>query len=144
MAKLVHALIPAVALAAFLPMAAQAQGGGAAAGAVGGAAAGAAVGGPVGAAVGAVIGAVIGGTIAPPPAQVVTYVTAQPQPTPVTLQGNLVVGATLPETVVLVPVPANVYTPPAGATAVVYGYAYVNGKKVVVDTKTRAVVAIVG
>ena len=142
MAKLVKTLIPAVALAAFLPVAAMAQSGGAAAGAVGGAATGAVVGGPIGAAVGAVIGAVVGGTIAPPPAQVVTYVTAQPQPAPIVLQGNLVVGATLPETVILSPVPANVYTPAAGG--VVYGYAYVNGKKVVVDTKTRAVVAIVG
>jgi hypothetical protein len=92
--------------------------------------------------VGGVIGAIIGGTIAPPPAPVVTYVTAQPTATAVTLQGNLVVGATLPESVVLTPVPANIYTPPAGG--VVYGYAYVNGKRVVVDTRTRAVVAIVG
>ncbi len=143
MANLVRSLIPALAIAAFLPAAAMAQGGGAAAGAVGGAATGAVVGGPVGAVVGGVIGAIVGGTIAPPPAQVVTYVTTQPQPTAVTLQGNLVVGATLPEAVVLTPVPATVYTAPAG-NAVVYGYAYVNGKKVVVDTKTRAVVAIVG
>jgi hypothetical protein len=143
MTKLMKTLIPALVVAAFIPAAASAQGG-AAAGAVGGAAAGAAVGGPVGAAAGAVIGAVIGGTIAPPPAQVVTYVTAQPAPTAVTLQGNLVVGATLPDTVILMPIPATVYTAPAGATATVYGYAFVNGKKVVVDTKTHAVVAIVG
>ena len=136
-------LIPAAIIAAFLPAAALAQGGGAA-GAVGGAAAGAVVGGPVGAVVGGVIGAIIGTTIAPPPAQVVTYVTAQPAPTAITLQGNLVVGATLPDTVILMPVPANVYAPPAGGTAVVYAYAYVNGHKVVVDTKTRAVVAIIG
>jgi hypothetical protein len=102
------------------------------------------VGGPIGAAVGAVIGAVIGGTIIPPPAPIVTYVTAQPAPTAFTLQGNLVVGATLPDAVVLTPIPPTVYAAPAGATAVVYAYAYVNGHKVVVDTKTRAVVAIVG
>jgi hypothetical protein len=142
MVKLTHTLAATVALAAFLPAAALAQGGGAAAGAIGGAATGAAVGGPVGAAIGGVIGAIVGGTIAPPPAQVVTYVTAQPTATPVTLQGNLVVGATLPETVTLMPVPANVYTPATGG--VVYGYAFVNGKKVVVDTKTRAIVAIAG
>jgi Protein of unknown function (DUF1236) len=141
--RILRPLIPAALIAAILPAAALAQGGGAA-GAAGGAAAGAIVGGPVGAVVGGVLGAVIGTTIAPPPAQVVTYVTAQPAPTAVTLQGNLVVGATLPEAVVLTPIPANVYTAPAGATAVVYSYAYVNGKKVVVDNKTRAVVAIVG
>ena len=134
-------LIPAAIIAAILPAAALAQGGGAA-GAAGGAAAGAIVGGPVGAVVGGVLGAVIGVTVAPPPAQVVTYVTAQPAPTAVTLQGNLVVGATLPETVVLTPIPANVYTP--APTGVVYAYAFVNGHRVVVDTKTRAVVAIVG
>jgi len=138
-------LIPAAIIAAFLPVAAFAQGGGAA-GAAGGAAAGAIVGGPVGAVVGGVLGAVIGVTIAPPPQQVVTYVTAQPTPTAVTLQGNLVVGATLPDTVVLTPIPANVYVAPAGATAVTYSYAYVNGKKVVVANqgKDHVIVAIVG
>src|SRR4051812_23876452 len=103
MTKLIKTLIPALVVAAFIPAAAMAQGGGAA-GAVGGAAAGAAVGGPVGAAVGGVIGAVIGGTIVPPPAPVVSYVTTQPAPTAVTLQGNLVVGATLPDAVVLMPI----------------------------------------
>jgi hypothetical protein len=134
--------IPAALVAVALPVAALAQQGGAGAGAVGGAITGGVVGGPVGAAVGGVIGAIIGGAIAPPPAQVVTYVTAQPAPTAVTLQGNLVVGATLPEAVVLMPVPATVYAP--APTGVVYGYAFVNGKRVVVDTKTRAIVAIVG
>jgi hypothetical protein len=138
MAKLTYSLIPAAVLAAFLPVAAQAAAGGAAAGA----AAGAAVGGPVGAAVGGVLGAVIGGSIVAPPAQVVTYVTTQPTATAVTLQGNLVVGATLPETVVLTPVPATVYTVPAGG--VTYAYAFINGKRVVVDTRSRAVVAIIG
>jgi hypothetical protein len=141
--KLARTLVPAIVVAAFVPAIALAQSG-AGAGAVGGAITGGAVGGPVGAAVGAVIGAVIGTAIVPPPTQVVTYVTVQPAPTAVTLQGNLVVGATLPDVVVLTPIPANVYAPPAGATTVTYAYAYVNGHKVVVDTKTRAVVAIVG
>ena len=42
------------------------------------------------------------------------------------------------------PVPATVYAPPAGATVTTYSYAYINGHKVIVDNKTRAVVAIVG
>ena len=140
--KLVHVLIPMAALAV-VPGLAFAQSG-AGAGAVGGAVTGAVVGGPVGAAVGGVIGAVIGATVAPPPSQIVTYVTAQPAPTAVTLQGNLVVGATLPDTVVLTQVPTTVYAAPAGPTAVVYSYAYVNGHKVIVDNKTRAIVQIVG
>jgi hypothetical protein len=141
--KLARTLIPAVVVAAFVPAIALAQSG-AGAGAVGGAITGGVVGGPVGAVVGGVIGAIVGTAIVPPPQQVVTYVTTQPTATAVTLQGNLVVGATLPEAVILTPIPANVYAAPAGATAVVYGYAYVNGHRVVVDTKTRAVVAIVG
>jgi hypothetical protein len=55
-----------------------------------------------------------------------------------------VVGATLPDTVVLMPVPSTVYVAPAGATAVVYGYAMINGHRVIVDTKTHAIVAIIG
>ena len=142
MTKLIHILVPAVALA-LIPGLAFAQSG-AAAGAVGGATAGAVVGGPVGAAVGGAIGAVIGVTVAPPPSQIVTYVTAQPAPPAVTLQGNLVVGATLPSTVTLTPVPTTVYAAPAGATAVVYSYAYVNGHRVIVDNNTRAIIQIVG
>ena len=134
--------IPAAMVAIALPVAAFAAQGGAGAGAVGGAITGGVVGGPVGAAVGGVIGAIVGGTIAPPPAQVVSYVTTQPAPSAVTLQGNLVVGATLPESVTLLSVPATVYSP--APDGVGYAYAFVNGKKVVVDAKTRAVVAIVG
>jgi hypothetical protein len=134
MAKYAQALIPAAVIAAFLPAAAMA-----AAGAVGGCVAGAVIGGPVGCA----IGAVIGGTIVAPPGTVVTYVTTQPAPPPTatyTLSGNLVVGATIPKTVVLTPIPTTVYAVPAGG--VTYGYAYINGKKVIVDTTTYAVVAI--
>jgi hypothetical protein len=135
MAKYAYALISAAAIAAFLPAAAIA----AAAGAAGGCIAGAVVGGPVGCAV----GAVIGGTIVAPPAPVVTYVTAQPVPAATAtyaLTGNLVVGATIPKTVVLTPVPATVYAVPAGGVS--YGYAYINGRRVIVDTNTYAVVAI--
>jgi hypothetical protein len=109
-------------------------------GAVGGAITGAIVGGPVGAVVGGVIGAIVGSAITPPPVQVVTYVTAAEAPPPVTLQGNLVLGVTVPTTVQLYPIPNNVYTPTPTAT---YAYAYINGHKVVVDTQTHAVVAII-
>ena len=124
------ALLPAGAFAA-----------GTATGAAGGAITGAIVGGPVGAVIGGVIGAVIGTAIDPPPTQVVSYVeTAQPPPA-VSLQGNLVVGATLPSTVMLYPVPPDVYATNGGQ---VYGYAIINGHRVIVDMRTRAVVAITG
>ena len=100
MQKIIRPLVIAAALVAFVPAVALAQSG-AGAGAVTGAVTGAVVGGPIGAAVGAVIGAVIGAAVVPPPPQVLTYVTAQPAPTALTLQGNLVVGATIPNTVVL-------------------------------------------
>jgi hypothetical protein len=85
---------------------------------------------------------VIGGAVTAPPAGVVTYVTTTaPAPAAkVTLTGNLVVGATVPEAVVLTPIPANVYAVPAGG--VVYSYAIINDKKVIVDNR-RAIVAIV-
>ncbi len=110
-------------------------------GAAGGAITGAIVGGPVGAAVGGVIGAVIGTAIDPPPAEVVTYVESAKAPPPVVLRGNLVVGATLPADVELYPIPNHVYEPAHGH---VYAYAIVNGQRVVVDTRTHVVVAIVG
>ena len=110
-------------------------------GAAGGAVTGAIVGGPVGAAVGGVIGAIIGTAIEPPPPQVVAWVQTQQQPPPVVLQGSLTIGATLPDTVVLYPVPQDVY---GGASTHVYAYAVVNGQRVVVDTQTHSIVAIVG
>ena len=109
-------------------------------GAVGGAVTGAVVGGPVGAVIGGVIGAVIGTAVEPPPAEVVTYVQGQTME-PVYLSGNVVVGATVPQTVVLQPVPQDVYV---GADGRLYGYAVVNGHTVVVDMQTRAIVAIAG
>lgn len=126
-AAIVLGLAPAAALAA-----------GTVTGAAGGAVTGAVVGGPVGAAVGGVIGAILGTAIDPPPPQVVSYVETQ-EPPPVVLQGNLTVGATLPNTVVLYPVPTDIYVAPEGWA---YEYAYVNGYRVVVDPRTRAVVAI--
>ena len=125
------ALLPASAFAA-----------GTATGAAGGAVTGAIVGGPIGAVVGGVIGAVIGTAIDPPPTQVVSYVETAKPPPPVVLQGNLVLGATLPSTVMLYPVPPDAYTPKAGSH--IYGYAMINGQRVIVDMQTRAVVAITG
>jgi hypothetical protein len=110
-------------------------------GAAGGAITGAIVGGPVGAAVGGVIGAVIGTAIDPPPAQVVSYVEAQPLPPPVVLQGNLTIGATLPSDVVLYPVPHDVYVP---GDSRLYAYAVINGQRVIVDQRTYVVIGIVG
>jgi hypothetical protein len=123
---------------ALLPAIASAQSG-TTSGAVGGAITGAIVGGPVGAVIGGVIGAVVGTVVQPPPATVVTYVATQNVP-PVVLQGNVVVGATLPQTTVLYPVPREVYLP---ADNRVYTYAFVNGQRVIVDANTRVIVAIV-
>ena len=100
---------------------------------VAGATIGAITGGPVGAAVGAAAGAAAGdvvfASINPPPA-VRTYVLANPA-TNIYLNGEVVVGATLPSDVTIVPVPQ-------------YQYAYltVNGLPVLVDPTTRRVVYI--
>ncbi len=103
-------------------------------GAAGGAVTGAIVGGPVGAAVGGVVGAVAGTAIDPPPHEVVTYVQEQPAPTAaITIEQPIVVGKSIPETVVLTPVPTNTR----------YSYAVVNEQRVIVDPKTNTVVQIV-
>lgn len=109
-------------------------------GAVGGAATGAVVGGPVGAIIGGVIGAVIGAAAEPPPPEVVTYVQGQTLD-PIYLEGQLVVGATVPQEIYVEPVPQNVYMAQDGRF---YGYAVVNGHHVVIDMETRAIVAIAG
>ncbi len=105
---------------------------GTAAGIAGGAATGAVIGGPVGAVVGGAAGAMIGTAIDPPPPEVQSYVVSQPVET-VTIDGSVVVGQPLPETVVVHPVP-DFQT---------YSYAYVNGQPVIVDSNTRAVVSVV-
>lgn len=99
-----------------------------------GAIAGAIVGGPVGAAVGGAIGVVGGGaagTAVEPPATVRTYVTEH-RAEPVYLQGEVVTGATLPETVALQSIPDYNYE-----------YVYVNGQPVLVDPQSRRIVYIV-
>jgi uncharacterized protein YraI len=103
------------------------------AGAIGGATIGAILGGPIGAAIGAGVGAAAGAAAAvavDPPQEVRAYVMQQ-QPTPVFLQGEVVIGAQLPEPVMLQPIPN--YT---------YAYAYINSQWVLVDPTTRAIVHV--
>ncbi|MCV0394418.1 MAG: DUF1236 domain-containing protein [Rhizobiaceae bacterium] len=113
-------------------------GGGAVAGAATGAVAGAIVGGPLGAAVGGVAGAATGGiaeAAIEPPARVRTYVESnvvERRVDPVYLDGEVVVGAGLPETVELREIPDYEYR-----------YVYVNGQPVLVEPQTRRIVYIV-
>jgi uncharacterized protein YraI len=79
-------------------------------------------------------GAVAGGaagTVIDPPEKVRTYVTTN-KVDPVYLEGEVVVGAGLPETVELREIPDYEYR-----------YVYVNGQPVLVDAKTRQIVYIV-
>jgi uncharacterized protein YraI len=69
-------------------------------------------------------------SLAPPPPTVQTYVVSHPV-APVYLNGEVVEGAGLPETVVLNPVPDTQYE-----------YAYVNGVPVLVEPQTRRVTYI--
>lgn len=95
-----------------------------------GAIAGALIAGPVGAVAGAIVGGAVGASIEPDPT-VVTYVTSNPVD-PIYLDGEVVVGAGIPDSVMLAPVPDSTYE-----------YAYLNGVPVLVDTKDRRVVYIV-
>ncbi|MCC5989849.1 MAG: DUF1236 domain-containing protein [Pararhodobacter sp.] len=100
--------------------------GGGAAGAI----AGAIIGGPVGALIGASIGMGVGSAVTPSE-RVTTYVRENPLD-PIQLEGEVVVGAGIPETVVLAEVPESEYY-----------YAYVNGVRVLVERDKRQVVYIV-
>lgn len=103
-------------------------------GAAGGAVTGAIVGGPIGAAVGGVVGAIAGTALNPPPQPVVTYVQEQPMPeSRVIVEGDVAVGAKLPQQVALVEVPQDPQ----------YAYAFVNGHRVIVDPNTYVVVKVV-
>lgn len=107
-------------------------GGGAASGAATGAIAGAVVGGPVGAAVGGVVGAVAGDVAedAMTP-ETRTYV-LENRVQSVPVQGQIVVGTQLPQTVEVQQIP-NSY----------YRYVYVNEQPVIVDPNSRKVDHIV-
>lgn len=88
------------------------------------------LGGPIGAAVGAVAGAAVGGA-SNVPERVVSYVRSN-RVEPVYLDGEVVVGAELPDTVVLTPVPESDYR-----------YVDVNGVPAVVDPQSRRIVYLV-
>ena len=108
--------------------------GGALAGTATGAIAGALIGGPVGAAIGGVAGAVTGGTVdqaIEPPERVVTYV-RENRVEPVYLEGEVVTGAGLPETVQIREIPDYEYN-----------YVYVNGQPVLVEPESRRIVYVV-
>lgn len=106
---------------------------GAVTGGVTGAVAGALIGGPVGAVVGGGAGVIAGGaagTVIDPPEKVRTYVTSN-QIDPVYLDGEVVVGAGLPETVELREIPDYEYR-----------YVYVNGQPVLVEPSSRRIVYV--
>jgi hypothetical protein len=108
--------------------------GGAVAGATGGAVVGALLGGPIGAVVGGAIGASGGataGAVIDPPETVRTYVSSNAVD-PVYLDGEVVVGAGVPDTVSLHAVPDYDYE-----------YAYINGQPVLVDPGNRQIVYVV-
>ena len=94
-----------------------------------GAIAGAMIAGPIGAVLGGIIGAATGSALTPDPT-VISYVNANPLDV-VYLDGEVVVGAGVPETVPLVQVPDSEYS-----------YAYINGVRVLVKASDRSVVYI--
>lgn len=124
------ALAAATAIVA-LPGMALAQAG-TVAGAAAGAATGAVVGGPVGAVAGGIIGGAAGTVANPPPPEVRTYVVHEDRPS-VAYEGDVVVGATLPQTVEVYPVPNYKE----------YDYTVINHKRVIVDPSTRKVVEVI-
>jgi hypothetical protein len=104
---------------------------GAGVGVVGGAATGAVVGGPVGAVVGAVVGGVAGAAV-DPPKRVRTYITTT-QVDPVSYNGDIAVGAVLPETVTEYDIPKYER----------YRWTYINGQRLLVDRRTHKIVAVI-
>ena len=107
--------------------------GGTLGGAATGAIAGALIGGPVGAVIGGAAGAAAGGTLdaaVTPPEEVVTYV-QENRVDPVLLDGEVVVGAALPDTVEIRKIPDYQYD-----------YVYVNGQPVLVRPEDRTIVYV--
>ncbi|EYD76094.1 hypothetical protein Rumeso_02283 [Rubellimicrobium mesophilum DSM 19309] len=105
---------------------------GAGAGAVAGAVAAATlVGGPAALIAGAALGAVAGDALTPESPEV-TYVVANPAPA-MTMGGEVIVGAGIPEGVELRPIPDSDR----------YAYLNVNGQPVIVDSSNRQIVYIV-
>lgn len=104
--------------------------GGTVAGAATGAIVGSLIAGPVGAVVGGVIGGATGNQITPPQ-QVVTYVRDN-QVDPVYLDGEVVIGARVPDNVTIYEVPDYEYR-----------YAYVNGVPVLIEPGNQQIVYII-
>jgi hypothetical protein len=104
---------------------------GAGVGVAGGAVAGALVGGPVGAVVGAVAGGAAGAAI-DPPREVKTYVTTQ-EVRPVSYNGPVAVGDTLPDTVTVYDVPSDQR----------YVWTNINGQRLLLDRRSHKIVAVV-
>ena len=133
-------LIPALALGLLaLPLAAcqTDTGTGFASGIAGGAVVGALVGGPVGAAVGGVAGAAVGGALsAEETARVRTYVGTRRSPS-IRLAEPVAVGQPLPSQARLSPVPASV------GLRNPYSYTIVNERTVLVNPRTREIVAVI-
>lgn len=101
---------------------------GVAVGGTAGAVTGAIVGGPVGAVIGGFAGAMLG-TAATVPEPAIEYVVANPV-APVTIEGGVTAGMTLPATVTLTPIPDYPE----------YAYVYVDGRPVLVRIENREVV----
>lgn len=130
MTKKMIALTAATAFLAGSPLAQES----AVTGAAGGAVTGAIVGGPVGAAVGGVAGAIAGIAIDPPPPRVTTYVSQVPLPAErVVIEEQVVVGATLPPTVIVQPIPDDPR----------YAYAFVNEQRLIIEPSSRTVIQVV-
>lgn len=109
------------------------DGSGALAGGTTGAVSGAIIGGPAGAAIGGAAGAVAGGAIdtITPPREVVTYVERN-RVEPVYLEGEVVEGVALPETVAVRQIPDYEYQ-----------YVYVNEQPVLVEPGSRRIVHVI-
>ncbi|MDO5603540.1 MAG: DUF1236 domain-containing protein [Paracoccus sp. (in: a-proteobacteria)] len=107
------------------------QGQNAAVGAVTGAAMGALVGGPLGAIVGATAGTTAGAVATEPQTEIRAYIDANPHD-PVILDGEVVIGAGVPETVTLYEIP----------DAPEYRYVTINGQPVLVNPENRQIVYI--
>lgn len=98
-------------------------------GAAGGAIVGTLIGGPIGAAIGTAVGAGTGFVVDPPETARV-YVEDNPME-PVYLEGEVVVGAQVPETVTVSTIPDYEYE-----------YVYINGMPVLIEPQTREVVYV--
>lgn len=106
-------------------------GGAVAGGMATGAVTGAFVGGPVGAAVGAVAGGAVGAAVIEPPPEPVREYVIENRAEPIYLDGEVVVGAGLPETVELREIPDYEYR-----------YVYVNEQPVLVEPDSRRIVYV--